>query len=309
MAMDSSNLLLRCIVAGFFVLACANAFTTLPPTPVQRSVPLSPRIESNRNNHRSWKLFYAEGERDSGPSNVSTSNNEFSRTIRVNKWFNSIAGSTGNRHAKKIMDLSITATEEERCALATRFRLKNIKALSADLVVQPMFGAAGDDGGECIEASGTVCAQVTQKCVRTNEEFDVSLEFSFDTVLKAMASNSADGNNEVEPEPLSLGEMAALDAASKLDNKRSNKKKGKKRGTKGIRGGQSSRDLDNTGMKQLQDILTEYEVTDDSIEDESCFCTDGIVDCGEVVAQMFRSKLDPYPKKPGSDPVSYSFTF
>jgi hypothetical protein len=44
----------------------------------------------------------------------------------------------------------------------------------------------------------------------------------------------------------------------------------------------------------------EYEVSDEIIEDESCFCTDGIVDCGEIVAQMFRSKLDPYPKKPGS---------
>ena len=53
-------------------------------------------------------------------------------------------------------------------------------------------------------------------------------------------------------------------------------------------------------MKELQDIFMEYEVTDEIIEDESCFCTDGIVDCGEIVAQMFRSKLDPYPKKPGS---------
>ena len=62
-------------------------------------------------------------------------------------------------------------------------------------------------------------------------------------------------------------------------------------------------------MKELQNILQEYEVQDEIIEDESCFCTDGIVDVGEIVAQMFRSKLDPYPKKPGTDPVSYSFTF
>jgi len=50
----------------------------------------------------------------------------------------------------------------------------------------------------------------------------------------------------------------------------------------------------------MKDILMEYELSDEIIEDESCFCTDGIVDCGEIVAQMFRSKLDPYPKKPGS---------
>ena len=42
-------------------------------------------------------------------------------------------------------------------------------------------GSRGVDGNECIDASGTVCAEVTQTCVRTNEEFDVSLEFSFDT--------------------------------------------------------------------------------------------------------------------------------
>mmetsp|Transcript_31931 Transcript_31931/g.67134 ORF Transcript_31931/g.67134 Transcript_31931/m.67134 type:complete len:320 (-) Transcript_31931:225-1184(-) len=319
MMMDSS-FLLKYMVAGFFVLAFANAFIAIPPTPVQRSVLLLPRIGSNKNGYRSWKLFYSEGgEGDRGPTNDSTSNNEFSRTIRVSKWFSSIAGSTGNRFSKKTMDLSISATEEERHALATRFRLKNITALSADLVVQPVLGGgdasgSGGRGGniddsECIEARGTVCAQVTQKCVRTNEEFDVSLEFSFETVLKAQASQT--GSSDVEIEPLSLGEMAALDAASKLDNKRSQKKKGgnKKRGIKGVRGGQGSKDLDGSGMKQLQDILMEYEVTDEIIEDESCFCTDGIVDCGEVVAQMFRSKLDPYPKKPGSDPVSYSFTF
>ena len=49
----------------------------------------------------------------------------------------------------------------------------------------------------------------------------------------------------------------------------------------------------------------EYEVTDEIIEDERCFCSDGLVDCGEIVAQMFRSKLDPYPKKPGSASSEY----
>jgi hypothetical protein len=216
------------------------------------------------------------------------------------------------------MDLQIFATPEERYALANRFRLSKITALSADMVIQPAFGGGNDpsEGGntggqvECIEAVGTVCAQVTQKCVRSNEDFDVNLEFSFETVLRAMSSNSGKGNNnnsgvDVHDEPLSVGEVSALDAALKIGNnakqQRRNKGGDKPRGGKGITGGrQSSKDLDGAGMKQMKDILMEYEISDEIIEDESCFCTDGIVDCGEIVAQMFRSKLDPYPKKPGS---------
>lgn len=264
--------------------------------------------DSSPYSYRSWKIFLSESDMiDIGPKNDSTSKNEFSRTISVSKWFG--AGSSNNRNRKKIMDLSISATPEECHALATRFRLSNITALSADLTVQPALGIGGDasgsggkvDDSECIAARGTICAHVTQTCVRTNEAFDVSLEFSFETVLRAMTSSSGSGNNE--DEPLSAGEVAALDAASKLGNVRPRKKKG---ANKRIRGGQS---IDDMGMKQLRDVLMEYEVTDEIIEDENCYCTDGIVDCGEIVAQMFRSKLDPYPKKPGSGPVSYSFTF
>jgi len=214
------------------------------------------------------------------------------------------------------MELSISASPEERQALATRFRLTEITSLSADVIVQPALGGgtnAFESGynGECIEARGTVCAQVTQTCVRTNEEFDVNLEFNFDTVLRAMSttSNSASDNSS------SREDIAAL-AASKLgEGKSSRSNRGGKGqrggGVKGVRGGgqTSSKDLGDKKMKELQDIFMEYEVTDEIIEDESCFCTDGIVDCGEIVAQMFRSKLDPYPKKPGSDPVTYTFTF
>jgi len=247
---------------------------------------------------------------DTGPKNESTSNNEFSRTISLSKWFGGGAeGHSGNRHSKRSMDLSIEASSLECDALAKRFRLTSITSLSADLAVQPALGTdSSADGGEVIQAIGTVNAQVSQMCVRTNEEFDVNLEFSFSTVLKAMSSNYANGGSSAEPddaEPLSAGEMAALEAASRLSNNNSNgggrkgkKKGGKKRGIKGVRGAQQG--IDDMGMKQLKDILMEYEVTDEIIEDESCFCTDGIVDCGEVVAQMFRSKLDPYPKKPGS---------
>ncbi|KAL3781046.1 hypothetical protein HJC23_012830 [Cyclotella cryptica] len=251
---------------------------------------------------------------NTGPKNESTLRNEFSRTIRVTKWFSSMGGSglTSNRSSStKSVSLNISATEPEREALATRFRLSKIISLTADLVVQPAFGMEGGGRNEencCIEARGTVSAQVKQTCVRTNEDFDVDLEFNFDTTLKAMAATNA------AVAPMSEGEIEALNAAAILDDRsgRSKKKKGGKRQNekrvKGIKGGQSTA-IDALGMEQLQNILMEYEVTSDIIEDESCFCMDGIVDVGEIVSQMFRSKLDPYPKKPGSNPVKYTFTF
>ncbi|KAL3823642.1 hypothetical protein ACHAXA_005623 [Cyclostephanos tholiformis] len=290
-----------------FVLADTNALiSTSPLRPTQIFVSSWSRVSDKKasRNSRSWALFSEREGENGGPINYSTSRNEFSRTIRVSKWFN---GSGGKRR----MDLSIFATPEERQALATRFRLTKITALSADMVVQPAFGGGSDtsEGGvrgggcsgkiECIESTGTVCAQVTQTCVRTNEEFDVSLEFSFEIVLRAMPSISG-RVNDVGDEFLSAGVVS--DAAYIRGNGKQRKNTGvnKPRSNKGIRGGQSSRDLDGTGMNEMQHILMEYEVSDDIIEDESCFCTDGIVDCGEIVAQIFRSKLDPYPKKPGS---------
>lgn len=294
------------------LLAFANAFI-IAPSQLQRSPAVSSltRIRTRGVNaaccrYKSSRIFQSErgdGE-DTGPKNESTEKNEFSRTIRVSKWFRGGGGSSNRRSTKK-MDLSISATPSELLALATRFRLTNITALSADMVVQPALGggsdAPGSGGGEStdyIEARGTICAEVTQTCVRTNEEFDVNLEFSFETVLRAMASVRSRGNNAGNDDELSAGEIAALEAASNsLGNARkSRKKKGSnKQRVKGVSG--------DMGMNQLQNIFMEYEVTDEIIEDESCFCTDGIVDCGEIVAQMFRSKLDPYPKKPGS--VSY----
>ena len=284
----------------------------------------SSRVTTSRNiiPRTSTILFSARDDKDAspientGPKNDGTSRNEFSRTIRVSKWFSASAASSSggggslsnNRSSsRRVMKLSISASPEERQALATRFRLTEITSLFADVIVQPALGGgtnAFESGynGECIEARGTVCAHVTQTCVRTNEEFDVNLEFNFDTVLRAMSttSNSASDNSS------SREDIAAL-AASKLgEGKSSRSNRGGKGqrggGVKGVRGGgqTSSKDLGDKKMKELQDIFMEYEVTDEIIEDESCFCTDGIVDCGEIVAQMFRSKLDPYPKKPGS---------
>ena len=148
-----------CILISIFALAVANAFNVIPPT-----------IQHHTHKHHTyntpWILFLSsndDGNR-SRPINASTSNNEFSRTIRVSKWFSG-SGGGGQRGGNKVIEVQLFATPEERYALATRFRLSDISSLTADLVVQPALssGNAGDVG-ECIEASGTVCAQVTQTC-------------------------------------------------------------------------------------------------------------------------------------------------
>jgi hypothetical protein len=336
----------RCVVAEImmgFLLAASVADAWIVPLP-QLTIPTHQLVQLTsfssrsraRRNHKFTTCTTLFSERDddvsttenTGPRNDGTSRNEFSRTIRVSKWFGAASASSGgvgsspnNRGSKRVMDLSISASPEERQALATRFRLTRITSLSADLVVQPALGggnSAFDSGGrggggggtgnayngECIEARGTVCAQVTQTCVRTNEDFDVNLEFSFETVLRAMSSSNRSDNTNARDNSLSSENVAAIAASKFGEGKLSSRRGGKSQrgGVKGVRGGSqtSSKDLGDNKMKELQDIFMEYEVTDEIIEDESCFCTDGIVDCGEIVAQMFRSKLDPYPKKPGS---------
>lgn len=301
----------KIVVLLVLTLAVANAFKLIHTQIHTSSTLHTSTIQQRLGGSRLYLSKETEDGRSSGPKNASTINNEFSRTIRVSKWF-SAGGGGSSRSNNRIMNLDLIASELERHALANRFRLSAISSLTADLTVVPALHGNALDVGDCIEASGTVSSTLTQKCVRTNEDFEISIQFSFDTVLRAMKANkssAASVDNNDEPE-LSEGELAALEAASTLGGGGRRKKKGnKQKDVKGIRGGQSSKDLDGSGMKQLQDILMEYEVTDEIIEDEACFCTDGIVDCGEIVAQMFRSKLDPYPKKPGSDPVNYSFTF
>jgi len=50
-----------------------------------------------------------------------------------------------------------------------------------------------------------------------------------------------------------------------------------------------------------------FDIQDDIIEDSSVY-DNGTIDVGELVAQIFRVKLDPFPKKPGTDPISLEFS-
>jgi uncharacterized metal-binding protein YceD (DUF177 family) len=67
--------------------------------------------------------------------------------------------------------VSIGADEEERRALAARFRLQGIQRLAAE--------ASLARKGEAVEASGTVFASVTQSCVATGEPVEEEVEEAF----------------------------------------------------------------------------------------------------------------------------------
>ena len=69
----------------------------------------------------------------------------------------------------------------------------------------------------------------------------------------------------------------------------------------------SSQNMDEMGLKELQNMMNEFDIEDDIIEDEAVY-KDGMLDLGELVAQIFRVKLDPFPKKPGTKPIDMEFT-
>ena len=84
---------------------------------------------------------------------------EFSRTYRID----TLGGPP--------REVSIGADEEERSALARRFGLSAIAALSAD--------ASLTRNGDAILAVGTARAQVTQSCVATGEPVEARIEEEF----------------------------------------------------------------------------------------------------------------------------------
>ena len=61
-------------------------------------------------------------------------------------------------------------------------------------------------------------------------------------------------------------------------------------------------------MTEIEGLLQGADDDEEVIEDLAIFGNDGILDSGELVAQSFRLKLDPYPKKPGTEAVTYSIT-
>jgi hypothetical protein len=227
--------------------------------------------------------------------------NEFSRTVpadRLSKLSSSSAMSSQQGYT-----LTIEASEAERRALALRFGLSDIGRLEASVVVQSMLSSGGSsDGG--ISVSGLGLATVTQRCVRTNDDFVVDVEFALDSLVRPVVPVGQDlllEDNDGPP-------ATSNDAQSR----------GRRTGSPNGRSKQKSADLGEI-QRLLEQRMQEnsfgnvlYNDDEDDaaslMEDEAIYCVNGALDVGELVAQLFWLQLDPYPKKPGTTPVQRSIT-
>jgi hypothetical protein len=196
--------------------------------------------------------------------------NEFSRTLDPVRL-----------KTKRDYHMHVKATAEECKALAGRFELSDLSALEADLVLR------GDRMSMGIQVEGTVMATVTQRCVRTCEDFVVHVEFPLYSMVRPVM-------------PLS-----SLSSEDNLYNDNVYQKESKKKSVR-----PQDRDLDDMDVLELQRMLqADLDVEDDVLmEDESIFPIGGRLDVGELVSQLFWLQLDPYPKKPGTSPMRRSIT-
>jgi hypothetical protein len=205
--------------------------------------------------------------------------------------------------------MQISATTEEMIHLAKRFSLPNITALHADLILsravdrQDTFSSS--KGGDvystalasCIHVEGTVQSSCVQTCVRTNELFSVDKDFRLVALVRPCSPN-----NIVNPTTSSVAVSSQTSTAiTPVKQKSQRTKKQQQQQLKLV---QSFMDHGQGMSLDSQPSL----IGEDIMEDEGILGEDGIFDVGELVAQMFRVKLDPYPKKPGTTPVSYTIT-
>lgn len=216
--------------------------------------------------------------------------NEFSRTYRVDR----ILG--GGPRQRDYM-IEVEAKEDELQNLATRFDLRDLFRLQAEVALRRERMSEGKAPG--VEVEGTIKARVTQQCVRTGEVFDVGVEFPLYCIVRPLALSSGPEEEELPPE--------LLEYEQKENKKRNKNKRGEKRLNK-ENGGVKTQALQQMDIMEIQKLLQDIDVEDDVMEDEAIYSADGILDIGELVAQMFWLKLDPYPRKPGSNFVQKSIT-
>ena len=132
----------------------------------------------------------------------------------------------------QILIEEISATPQERTALARRFRLLGLGLLRATAKIEPGDGAHRKNGAGLLRLSGHLSAEVSQACVVTLEpvpsriEEDFTLVYSLETepalALVEVAEVVVDPEAEDSPEPLGaggldLGEAVAQQLAVALD--------------------------------------------------------------------------------------------
>lgn len=289
------------IGAGLAVSSAISSSEAFAPTASARSSCVSRGTsyapsDSVTTRENSGTSLHAKSGGGGGGGGIQRPENEFSRRYRTDTVL------PGGRTARDYK-VSIEANEEERAALAARFRLSEIARLEANVVLRRDKSGSAYDTDD-IHMDGTVLATVTQKCVRTNEDFDVNLEFDVNAAVRPVQSTETNDDADMEEIERALASSGGGGGGGG-GGKRRNKRGGGGKRDKTIR---TDRSLDDVGMKALQDMLHEFDVEEDVVEDEAVLGSDGYIDVGELVAQLFRLKLDPYPKKPGSKPINLSFS-
>jgi len=214
--------------------------------------------------------------------------NEFSRTYRVDRIL-------GGGPRQRDYNIEVEAKEDELRNLANRFDLKDIYSLQADLALRRERMMEGKTPG--VEVEGTITGRVTQMCVRTGEVFDVDVEFPLYCIVRPLLSFMDGGQLEEEEIPPEVLEYEQKEN----NNKRIKKRKGDRRLNQDGGGVKTTQALQQMDIMEIQKLLQDIDVEDDVMEDEAIYSSDGTLDVGELVAQMFWLKLDPYPRKPGTN--------
>jgi hypothetical protein len=243
------------------------------------------------------------------------------------------SSSTSQHQQQRDFPLTIRATAEECQALAKRFELTQLQHLQADVMIRPSMtpwngkpsGTSGSTGTNPavmivpVEVEGTIQATVTQTCVRSNEHFEVQVEFPFYVVVKPIRRESMfdgmaamDLSNDDNYHANRYTSSPPINNATKKKPKRRNNHRAKQQQIQSFNLDdffelQTAREVSTIGTTTHTTTTTfDAAVTAAAtmVEDPSIYSSaTGILDVGELVAQTFWLQLDPFPKKPGTRPV------
>jgi hypothetical protein len=268
------------------ILGVAEGFCGLAFPAFTTSRSSSSSLEFTCRSGRTWGLFAA-----AEASPLTPIPNEFSRPLNTDRILKTSSGK--QRRSYRDYRTTLEASPEECSALADRFDLKSLESLKADLsLTLPPHYSSQSGGYLIVQVEGSIIASLTQTCVRTNEDFEVTVEFPVSAIVK----------------PISAG-SSQLQADDREDDAPQIQKKKKSKNT--FRTDRLHNLSDMTELQQLinrQEDEIEFGV-DDVLEDESIYSlSTGNIDVGELVAQTFWLNLDPYPKKPGSGPMEFSIS-
>lgn len=253
----------------------------------------------------------------SGKTNSAFSRNEFSRILHIDRIFRNrrrTDNSGSSNSQQRDHNVNVKADSDECKALAKRFDLKGLTRLEADLSFRPaaeaLAVAAGTRGSLPVEVEGTIEAHLTQTCVRTNDDFEVDVEFPLYAVVKPVASN-----NDEDLRRLFLQQQEEEEAAAASGKKKKNKNKKTKKNKDDVFHA-NKKEYNLSDVFDLQAAIQEADFfgndeggAADLVEDEAIYSLSSEqLDVGELIAQTFWLELDPYPKKPGSDPVTWEIS-